>query len=83
MKRARLMLDDRADAKVCDMGGFSAVYFAALNGHVNMCRLLMKHGATLPEEESEIGVQLKGYCTFYGHAEALELLESTWAASRS
>ena len=80
MKRARLMIDDQANASVADMGGFSALYFAALNGHVDMCRLLMRHGATFPEKDSEKGIQLKGYCTFYGHKEALELLEASWRA---
>ena len=82
MKRARLMIDDDANPRVADMGGFSAIYFAALNGHADMCRLLAKHGATFPEEGSEMGTQLKGYCTFYGHAEAMQLLEDAWASAR-
>ena len=82
MKRARLMIDDGANPHVADMGGFSALYFAALNGHVDMCRLLLSHGAAFPDEGSEKGVQLKGYCTFYGHAEALQLLEDAWASAR-
>ena len=83
MKRARLMIDDQANPLVADMGGFTALYFAALNGHADMCRLLMEHGATFPEEGSEKGVQLKGYCLFYEHAEALALLEAAWAAARA
>ena len=76
------MLDDDANPCVGDMGGFTAVYFAAMNGHVDMCQLLMSRGATLPDEGSEKGVQLKGYCTYYEHTAALALLESTWAAAR-
>ena len=80
MKRVRLMIDDGANVRTCDMGGFSALYFAALNGHADMCRLLMKHGATFPAADEEKGKQLKGYITYYGHAETLELLEAAWAA---
>jgi hypothetical protein len=81
MKRARLMMDDQANPSVADMGGFSALFFAAMNGHSDMCRLLMSRGATFPEKDSEKGIQLKGYCTFYGHAETLALMEATWAAA--
>ena len=82
LKRARLMIDDDANPLVADMGGFSALFFAAQNGHADMCRLLIKHGATFPDEGSEKGLQLKGYCIYYGHTEALALLEQAWAAAR-
>ena len=75
------MIDDEANPCVADMGGFSALYFAAMNGHTDMCRLLMQHGATFPEVGSEKGVQLKGYLTYYGHSAALELLEAAWVSS--
>ena len=53
---------------------------AALNGHADMCKLLMSHGATFPEADSEKGIQLKGYCVVYGHAEVLSLLETAWSS---
>ena len=80
MKRARIMIDDEANPLVADMGGFSALYFAALNGHADMCKLLMSHGATFPDADSEKGIQLKGYCVVYGHAEVLSLLEAAWSS---
>ena len=83
MKRVRLMIDDDANPCVADLGGFTALYFAALNGHVDMCQLLMRHGATFPEESSERGVQLRGYCVVYGHAAVLELLDGAWASARA
>ena len=82
MKRARLMIDDGANPSVADMGGFSALYFAALQGHPDMCQLLMKKGATFPEEGSELGTQLKLSCEYYGRTEPLALLEAAWAAAR-
>lgn len=83
IKRARLMIDDDANPCVADMGGFSALYFAALQGHPDMCKLLMKHGATFPEEGSELGAQLKLSCQYYGRAEPLALLEAAWLAAHS
>lgn len=78
MTRARLMLDDRADVNVADMGGYSAVWFAAAAGHAGVVRLLLGRGAALPEEASEDGRMLSLYCTHGRHAEVQALLRESW-----
>ena len=72
------MLDDGADPNVTDLGGYSAVWFAAAAGHAALVRLLMERGALLPGQQSENGRMLALYCTHHGHGDCLELLRESW-----
>ena len=74
--RAQRLLDAGADPRAVDLGGYSAVWFAAAAGHAAMVRLLLGKGASLPAQRSEVGRQLALYCTHSAHASVLELLRA-------
>ena len=59
--------------------GWRPIFFAAINGHLPILNLLLKHGASLKEDK--FGITPQAVAASMGHVEAQRLLQSSIAKS--
>lgn len=73
VKTAELLINNGADIKLRDGGGYTALHRAAFRGSIKVCELLLEHGSDLEPLAHELQTPLMEAC-HYGQFDMVKLL---------